>query len=187
VAALLVSCAPTTRLVSSWSDPASTALRDRKVVVVGVLDRSTLRRPFESAFVAELERRGVPAVAGYTLLGEGRVDPDSAAARLRENGVWAVLLTCRLDSDAPSGASGSQDWYGDYSRGLQLAETVESPVGVYRLQSSLHDLASGRRDWSGITETTLQAGDHPADEVRPIIEEVLAGLHKSKLLPSAKH
>jgi len=200
VAIFLGACAPTTRLASSWVDPTHTAHAYRKIAVVGMTPSATLRRQYENAFAAALEKRGTPAVASYTLLGEGQAEQTAADARLRESGVDGVILTRLVDRESrhayvPSQATtphspqtGSGGWYDDYSRGATYATVPADSAAnqIHRLESHLYDLANDRLVWSGVTETVLQPGDRSDDEIRPVIDELLAGMQKSKALPSTK-
>jgi hypothetical protein len=197
---LLGACAPTTRLASSWVDPTQIGHAYRKIAVVGATPQPTLRRQYEGAFVAELERRGTSAVASFALLGEGQAERTAAAARFQEGGVEAVIVTRLVDRESyhayvpshsatphtPPAASGG--WYGAYSMGYSHATAVGDSAAnqVYRLESDLYDLASDRLVWSGITETVLQAGDRSDDEIRPVIDELLTSMQKSKALPTSK-
>src|SRR5690348_4950267 len=81
--AALGSCAATS-LTSSWADPAAANRSFQKVVVVGVTPKSAVRRLYEDEFAAQLHDRGVNAVPSYQLVGEGQLDKDQAAAKLRE-------------------------------------------------------------------------------------------------------
>jgi hypothetical protein len=63
--------------------------------------------------------------------------------------------------------------------------TVENKV--FRLESNLYNLSTEKLAWSGLTETTLMAGDAPDREILPVIDELIAGMSKAKVLPSSKH
>lgn len=199
-AILLGACAPTTRLASSWVDPTQVGHDYRKISVLGATSQPTLRRQYESAFAAELAKRGTSAVASFTLLGEGLADQAAATSRFKDNGVDAVIVTRLVDresyhayvpshSAAPHApADASSGWYGFYSMGFgyERASRDSAANQVYHLESRLYDLASDGLVWSGITETVLQPGDRSDDEIRPIIGELLTGMQKSQVLTTSK-
>jgi len=57
---------------------------------------------------------------------------------------------------------------------------------VFRLESNLYNLSTGKLAWSGLTETTLMSGDAPDREIQPVIDELIAGMQKSKALTPQK-
>jgi hypothetical protein len=197
----LASCAPATRLTSSWTDPTQTGHTYHKVAVVGVTPRTTIRRQYESAFAADLQKHGIPGVTSFSVLGEGQVDSTAAGAFL-QNGVDGVIVTRLVDQETyntyypptystayvPSAYNGG--WYGYYSMGYTYETspgyTVENKV--FRLESNLYNLTSGKLAWSGLTETTLMSGDAPDREIQPVVDELIASMFKSKALtPKGKH
>ena len=62
VAAVLASCAASSRLTSSWADPAASGRTYKKMVVVGVTPQSAMRRMYEDAFASQLKQRGIDTV-----------------------------------------------------------------------------------------------------------------------------
>src|SRR5262245_3747290 len=127
--ASLVSCSARTQLTSSWPDPAAPNHQYEKVVVVGATPRSSVRRMYEDTFAADLKARGIDAVTSYSFSGEGQLDKDAAAAKLKEIGADGVIVTRLVDQEtvqtyypptytnvaAPSAYYGG--WYGYYSMG----------------------------------------------------------------------
>jgi hypothetical protein len=197
----LASCAPATRLTSSWTDPTQTGHHYQKVAVVGVTPRTTIRRQYESVFAADLQKRGIAAVTSFSVLGEGQVD-STAAGAFMQNGVDGVIVTRLVDQETyntyypptystayvPSSYYGG--WYGYYNMGYTYETspgyTVENKV--FRLESNLYNLTSGKLAWSGLTETTLMSGDAPEREIQPVVDELIANMVKSKVLtPKGKH
>lgn len=196
----LASCGPATQLTSSWADPTAANRRYEKIAVVGATPRSPIRRKYEDAFVKELQSRGVPAVPSYQIAGEGQLDKDAAAGKLREAGCDAVIVTRLVDQEtvqtyypptystmaAPSAYYGG--WYGYYSMGY----TYESSPGyvsenkVYRIETNLYDVANDKLAWSGLTETTLMSGEAPEREIQPLIGALLYDMEKHKIISKAK-
>ena len=198
-AAVIASCAASTKLSSSWADPTAANHKFNKVVVVGVTPNSSTRRMYEDDFSAELQARGITPVQSYTIVGEGQIDKDAAAAKLKELGVDGVIVTRLVDKEtvqtyypptystvgAPSAYYGG--WYGYYNMGYSSMSTpgYVSNEKVYRIETNLYDFANDKLAWSGLTETTISSGDAPANEVKPLIATLVYDMEKHKVLPPA--
>ena len=196
----LASCGPATQLTSSWADPTAANRRYEKVAIVGATPRAPIRRKYEDAFAKELEARGITAVPSYQFAGEGQLDKEAAAAKLREVGADAVIVTRLVDQEtvqtyypptystmaAPSAYYGG--WYGYYSMGY----TYESSPGyvaenkVYRIETNLYDVTNDKLAWSGLTETTLMSGEAPENEIMPLISALLYDMEKNKIIVKKK-
>ena len=70
-------------------------------------------------------------------------------------------------------------WDGVYP----LPRAVHLDDEVYRIETNLYDVTSGKLAWSGITETTLMSGDSPDIEIRPQIAALLYDMEKHKVVP----
>jgi len=197
-AASLVSCAASTQLTSSWADPAAAGRSFKKIVVVGVTPKMTIRRKYEDAFVHELQLRGLTAIPSYNVVAaDGKLDKDQAAAKLQEVGADAVLVTRLVDKEqvntyyppsyssvaAPSPYYGG--WYGYYSIGYSYMTSpgyVEENQ-VYRIETNLYDVQGDKLIWSGLTETTLISGDAPETQIDPMIATLAYNMQQHKILP----
>ena len=193
----LASCSARTQLTSSWTDPAAPNHVYKKVVVVGATPRSSVRRMYEDAFAADLKARGIDAVTSYSLSGEGQLDKDAAAAKLKEIGADGVVVTRLVDQEtvqtyypptysnvaAPSAYYGG--WYGYYSMGYSYMSSpgYVAENKVYRIETNLYDLAGDKLAWSGLTETTLTSGEAPESEILPFIQMLTYEMERKKVLP----
>jgi len=198
--AALASCAASTKLTSSWTDPAAANRNFKKVVIVGATPNTAARRMYEDDFSAELKSRGIEPIASYTVVGEGQIDKDAAAAKLKEMGVDGVIVTRLVDKEqvqtyypptystvgAPSAYYGG--WYGYYNMGYSYMSSpgYVSNDKVYRLETNLYDLQNDKLAWSGLTETTIMSGDAPESEVRPLIQALTYNMEEHKVLPKKK-
>ena len=169
--AALVSCAGSTQLTSSWADPAAANRGFKKVVVVGV--------------------------QSYTIMPEGQIDKEAAAAKLREMGVDGVIVTRLIDKEtvqtyypptyssvaAPAPYYGG--WHGYYSMGYDYMSSpgYVAEDHVFQIETNLYDLQNDKLTWSGLTETTLSSGSAPETEVRPFIDLLVYEMEKHKVLP----
>jgi hypothetical protein len=193
----LGSCAAPTQLTTSWADPASANHSYKKVVVVGVTPQASTRRTYEDAFAAELQSRGVTAVASYSFAGEGQIDKDQAIAKLKEVGADAVIVTRLVDKEtvetyypptystvaAPSAYYGG--WYGYYSMGYSYMSSpgYVAQDKVFRIETNLYDVEGDKLMWSGLTETTLSTDTAPETEIRPFIATLVADMEAKKVVP----
>ena len=197
-AAALASCAANTQLTSSWADPAAAGRSYKKIVVVGVTNKSPIRHEYEDAWTRELSARGVEATPSYNFGGPGdKLDKDAAMSKLQEMGADAVLVTRLVDKEtvntyyppsyssvaAPSPYYGG--WYGYYSMGYSYMTSpgyVEENK-VYRIETNLYDVHGDKLIWSGLTETTLISGDAPDSEIAPMIATLSYNMQEKKVLP----
>jgi hypothetical protein len=194
---VLSSCTASTKLSSSWVDPTAPSHQFSKIVVVGVAQNAGVRRKYEDAFVKDLHSRGVNAVPSYQVLGEGRIDKDAAAAKLSEQGVDGVVVTRLVDQQtvntyypptyssvaAPSAYYGG--WYGYYNMGYMSSPGYYSEDKVYRVETNLYDLKNDKLMWSGLTDTTLPAGDAPESQVQSLINTIVYDMEKKQAIPKS--
>jgi len=195
--AALASCTAGTQLTSSWAEPTAAGHTYQKIVVVGATDRAPTRHRYEDAFVTALQQRGLNALASYSVAGDGRLDKDAAAAKLQEIGADAVIVTRLVDQEsyqeyypptyssvaAPSAYYGG--WYGYYSMGYSYQTspgyTVENKV--FRIETNVYDVKNEKLLWSGITETTVAAGESASGEIEPTIVLLVMDMEKHGILP----
>ena len=199
VAAVLASCAASSRLTSSWADPAASGRTYKKMVVVGVTPQAAMRRMYEEAFASQLKQRGIDAIGSYALVGEGKLEKEAAEAKIRESGANAVIVTRLVDQEtvqeyyppsyttvaAPSAYYGG--WYGYYSMGYTYMSSpgYVAENKVFRLETNLYDVGESKLMWSGLTETTLAQGESAQGEIQPVIAALLGDMEKKGVLPKA--
>jgi hypothetical protein len=194
---VLASCAASTQLMHSWADPAAAGHQFKKVVVVGATPQSATRRNYEDAFVQELAMRGVQAVPSYQLVGEGQIDKDAAAQKLRDAGVDGILVTRLVDKSqeqtyypptysavaAPAPYYGG--WYGYYNMGYTYMSSpgYVTTDNVYKIESNLYDMTGDKLVWSGLTQTTLSSDTAPSTEILSFIDVLTYDMEKHKVIP----
>jgi hypothetical protein len=199
VVATLVSCAASSRLTSSWSDPSAAGRAHKKMVVVGVTPQAPIRRMYEDAFASQLKQRGIDAIGSYAVVGEGKLEKEAAEAKIRESGADAVIVTRLVDQEtvqeyyppsyttvaAPSAYYGG--WYGYYSLGYSYMSSpgYVAENKVFRLETNLYDVGESKLLWSGLTETTLAQGESAQGEIQPVIAAVIGDMEKKNVLPKA--
>jgi hypothetical protein len=126
-----------------------------------------------------------------------KADKQAATAVLRESGVDALLLVRLVDqvtyarevqatpSYFISSVSGYEngEWHGYYSLSFMDMGVVwgNSKSEVY-LDSSLFDLKTGQRLWSGLTRTVVKEETDRIGELSALVVKVLAALRKDGLI-----
>ena len=197
VAAMLSSCASSTQLTQSWADPGASNRSFQKLVIVGVSANTTLRRSYEDAFVEALKLRSVPSTPSYTFTGEGPLDRASVNAKVKEMGADAVLVTRLVDQETvsqhyqPGYVSAGPPpayhagWHGYYTLGYKrvAAPGYSAADKIYRLETCMFDTRNDNLLWSGLTQTTLLAGEVPESQVKTFIATLMLDMEKHKLVP----
>jgi hypothetical protein len=194
LAVLLCSCASTS-LKETWKAPDHTGGPVQKIALLGVDDRQMVRQAAEGQFLLQLEQRGQPALRTSELAGlsEIKADKQGAAARFRQAGADSILIVRLVDSTthakevretsrgyAPT-ISGYDpyDWYGYYSLSfMDMGTTRLSVKQDVFLETSLYELANGKRLWSGLTKTTVGEDTDRVEEFKRVAAIVLAGMQK---------
>ena len=99
---LLVACATSTTLTSTWKAPDAQAKSPvgRSIAAVFITDTESLRRAGENALAADLSARGARAFGTYYLLpSESHYDAETAQARLMAAGANAVVTMRVVSTD----------------------------------------------------------------------------------------
>jgi len=195
LAALCYSCAATS-LKSTWKAPDYRGGPVGKIAVLAVDEAGNYRPMLEGQFVAQLQQQGQPAFNTLELLSvpEAKADKQAAAAKLREAGAESVLVVKLLDRVNESSLaarnsgttvttdSGTAGWFEYYtassSRG-RMEQTLR--LNVF-LETSLYDLKSEKKLWSGVTKTVLQEDTDRMAEVAPLVAKVLAAMRTDGLI-----
>ncbi len=197
--ALLCSCTGTS-VKKTWKSPEFAGSPYNKIAVVVLDDRQSLRRKLENRFVTELSTSGASAITTVDILSLPDINTDraAAAAKLRDAGAEAVV-GMRLAASAASfrevrpgaeryaGVTTGYEydtWYNYYSVAyMDMSPTYDSMRQHVYIEISLFDLKSGKRLWSGITQTVLTETMDPVDEIKPLAVKVVAAMRKDGVVP----
>jgi hypothetical protein len=175
------------------------------VAVLTVEERGMIRVGLENRFARELEGSGQVVVRTHELLSlsDIREDRQASASRLLEAGARAILITRLVSSDtrsrsfragpeqyapvttgySPGLPYGPYDWYGYYTVAVQDMSTVWSSQSkqVY-LETSLFDLAEGKRLWSCLTDTVIKESTDRLTEMDQLAKQITDALRKDGLV-----
>jgi len=165
---LLSSCAPSTQLVKTWSDPSLNADTKpfNKVLVIAQLKDDSSRRIAEDKIVAASSRGNF--VASYNYLKPSQNDQNLVVADLLRDGIDGIILMRLTDieksTDYVQGSTYYGGWgyghgyYGGYG-GWGYGGGYYSTPGYYEenktyyVETSLFDVKSNKLLWSGTTST----------------------------------
>lgn len=191
VPTLLSSCA-TTSLVDTWRNPDMTVLKHHKLLLVYISKNDTTSRLYEDVLASELNRRGVAAVSGYTLMPEGkRVNRQLLTRGVEQSGADAVITmqTVRVEQRTTiqpgyeeiypdywyPGAFPRWDMYG-YINGYSYYEPpLISTYEIAKIQVNLFDEQKGKLLWAATIQTS-----EPGNSVS--VSKELAGIVVSSLI-----
>jgi hypothetical protein len=159
----LVACGPSTEMVKSWRDPASTvsASGNQKVLVVGLVKDESSRRIVEDNLVKRLNGKGV---ASYTVLTSEMVKTASEAELEQQlsKGGFTHMLAVRLadiekeTSYVPGTTTG---YYGGYGRYYGYGASMYSTPGYYQedknyfVETTVYSIVPNKLLWTGTTKT----------------------------------
>jgi hypothetical protein len=188
---LLCSCVATS-LKQTWKSPDYHNGPVKKVATVAVDERGEVRRGFENRFVYELQKHGTTALITYDLfsLAEIKADKTTAANHLREAGADAVIILRQVNSgtsyrDVRMGGQVSMpsDWYDYYYSAFNgMSSGYGSLKQTTRLETSLFDLKTGKRIWSGLTDTVTKFDTDRVAEMDKIVGKALAAMRKDGMI-----
>ena len=161
----LCSCASVS-LVDTWRNPAIHPERLQKVLVVSITKKDSSRTIYEDMFQSEFSRRGVEAVAGYTLIPGGeKADWTVLEKAVKQAAAQAVLTvqTIKVEQQTivqPGRATTypsnwypesfpTWDLYGYYGSMAYYGPSYISTYDLATMQVNLFDATTGKLLWAG--------------------------------------
>jgi hypothetical protein len=188
---LVCSCAGTS-LKQTWKSPEYQKGPVNKVAAVAVDDRGMVRQAFENRFVTQLEKHGTSALTTFNLLSPAEIKADKAAAveRLQAAGADSVLIVRLVDStfsysEVHVGSSnwGPYDtWYDYFALAYGIGPSYGSLEQKTSLETSLFELKTGKRIWSGLTDTVSKYNTDRVAEIDKVVAKVVAAMHKDGII-----
>lgn len=184
LAALAVGCA-STKLTSTWRDPALGSLQFRKVVGIALTADPTVRRLAEDEFVRAVGP--AQAVAGYTLVpDEALRDRDRARARLEEAGVdGAVVYRLAAVEDrerwVPPTSYGTLWGYWGWAGPRVWEPGYLTTDQFVQVEITAYSVADARLVWAGRSETINPSSVE--DLIGGVVRVSVDELRREKLIP----
>jgi hypothetical protein len=188
---IITSCA-TTELKNVWREDNYSG-KMKRVLVIGVIKRSGLKRFFEYEMVQQLEIRGIEAIAGYSVLPTDKeADKGIIVSKLKELDADGVLIASLVErkiletyvhghtSYAPPTANfrGFHSYYSrTYRATYSPGYTVKDEVAV--VETNLYDTGSEQLVWSALSQTLV--GGDSNELIRSFVQVMIKDLFKKGL------
>ena len=165
-ATVLLAACQSTSINSAWFDPNFTGGPMKKIDVVAVGTSLAGQRAFEDIFAQKLRNIGVDGVAGWTVIpDEARAAEAPFTTAVTRSGAQGLLVVRLLGVDTRTQVSTTMmpatgptwgGWGGGWGGGFGPAMVPVTQVSQYDLaivETSLHDVATGRVIWAANTQT----------------------------------
>ncbi len=183
IASILAACAPSTKIIGSWSSPDKPATPYENILVAGMSSNLVNRQAFEEELVATLIEDGVNASSSLTLISVGSAKDEEGLAKaleaVRAAGHDGILTVALLDQTsetryvqgtttyAPMGYGGYYGRFGGYY-GYYAPMTYDpgyyTTDKLYYIEVNFYDAKTEHLVWSSQSETTnpsnLEAFSH---------------------------
>jgi predicted phage gp36 major capsid-like protein len=170
VTSILCSCASAS-IVDTWRNPTIRAARLQKVLVVSITKKDANRRVYEDMLINELAKRGVEAVAGYTVIPvSGKSEWTVLQKAVQQAAAQAVLTvqTIKVEQQITvqpgyvntypghwyPEAFPVWDLYGYYGSMANYGPAYVSTYDIATMQVNLFDAASGKLLWAATLESS---------------------------------
>ena len=156
----LMACATkSTKLVSTWRDPAAVGPRKFDKALIVVVDRNpAMRRTVEDRIVARIPN----SVASYTIIPEDQLrDETFVAQKVRDSGFDGAVVMRFLDTQksqqwvpgaGPTYAGGFGGYWGS-SWGATYDPGYMRETTTVTAETSIYDLKANKLIWAGRSET----------------------------------
>jgi hypothetical protein len=184
-AALAAAGCATTRIVSTWRDPALGPVQFRKVVGVALSGDTTLRRLAEDAFVRAVGPD--VAIAGYGVLPDEEMrDRDRARARVEAAGadgavVYRLAGVETRERWVPPTTYGHAWGYWGWAAPMVYEPGYLTTDRYVQVETAVYDVASARLVWAARSETLNPKDAH--DVIDEVVQASVAAMREAKLLP----
>jgi hypothetical protein len=172
--ALSAACA-STELVAHWKDPSVGHLTARKTIIFAPAGDASLRRTAEDELAAQLNARGVQAVASYTLFPDAvRPEDESVRERVKQLG-FDCAVVMRVVSVTRDAVWMPGTWSGPYYAfyGWPSYQGYVTYDTYYRIETNVYRLPDERLVWASATRTVNPSG------VRELVDDTARAVAKS--------
>ncbi len=165
-ASLWIACGTSTKLTAHWGDKEYEKGTIKRVLILGITKRESIRRIFEEDMVEKLEYYGIEGSPSSELFPIGeKLDTTSFRLHFKNEGFDAVLTSQLVSSDKEtryepgygySGYSGyNRGFYGNYgySYNNMYSPGYSYTTTTIKIETHLYDTKTEKLIWSGISET----------------------------------
>jgi hypothetical protein len=188
LAALLLTACASTQKTAEWRDPSYAGQKFDDILVIGVSEKATVRRMFESNLVDELTKKQLTAIPSFSIMAaDEKISKEAIKAAIAGKNIDAVLVTLLVgveqkEAYQPPMYSPGFGYYGHYS----AAYTRVYQPGYYqrydvvKLETTLYDVKTEKPVWSMQSDTI----DPEVDEklIKSAINAVIKALSEQALI-----
>lgn len=164
--ALVVSCAPNTKIIGSWKSPELGSKNFSNIFILGLSDNFINRKTFEEDMSLILKEKGVNSTISVNQIGPGVAIQQKNAEQIEEiikKGNSDAILTMGLidqtsetryvqGSAYPMAGYGFRGYYGYYG-GMAYTPGYYTEDKSYFIEIKLFDIKSNDMVWSAQSET----------------------------------
>ncbi len=186
-----ISGCSSTKMTSTWKDPAFSETKFTKVMIIGVA-RDGKRRLFEDEFVDKLQKNGINAMASYPMfsLEKANSNRDEIKAQMEQNGIDTVIVTRIVDKTTelkyypPSPTYVGppryyyRGWYPYYSMCYTdcFSPGYTQTYDVVKLECNVYNLEEEKLVFSGLSDTTTSSGieNKFPEIIKVLVKNILA-------------
>ena len=198
LAALLCSCAATT-IKKTWKAPEHRDAPFARLAVIVIDERGFLRQGFENRYVTQLQNDGATGYTTFNLLPLQDINQDKAAAaeKLKTVGAQAAIVMRLMDTATIYHESrpGSEQ-YADVVNGFEMGTWYNYWTVAYQdmsptfgnlkmkifLETSIFDLNTAKRIWSGLSQTTIPESMDRVAEMDEIVAKFLTAMRRDGMI-----
>ena len=175
----------------TWKSPSYSGGPVAKIAVLVKSDRDFYRQAIENYFASILNEQGQNAFTTHDLFGLSAIKADRAAAvaRLRQSGADSVLVVRLIDAPtysrqatvtSPAFTSSAAESYGYLVMETDASwNTLQSDVYI---ESSLYQLGTSERLWSGVTRTVLKENTDSVAKIEPLAKMLFAQMRQDGII-----
>jgi hypothetical protein len=174
---LATSCGTSTEMAGTWRDPAYVPAPEgvKKVMVIGIGENDLRIKSFEDQFGRKFLARKLEVVHGSSVIPRDTVSRDELARLVRETGsdlaITSRLVGMEKETEYVPGSSyyapvGGYSFTPYYYSSYAMVHDPGYMVTykIYKVETNVYDVATGKMVWSGLSETTDPANAQDAIE-----------------------
>jgi len=198
LAGLTVGYCKSTKLLTSWKNPNCASQRFHKILVIGMSNNPSTRSDFEDALSLKIERNGIEAVPGNSILlrpDNSKLDLDYLKAQIREHHIDAVVVArlVKVDKNVTHIPGQSyvipygyyRSFYGYYGAVYQQVYTPDylREDTTVRVETNLYATTppDGELIWTGTSDTFNPKSAHKV--IDALVKLVVKELEREAILP----
>lgn len=192
---LFITGCASTHIISAWKNPEYEAGQIRKVAVIGVFRRPTLRHYFEEEFARRLKAENIETVPGYSVIKNEKMPEEALIAKIKGLNIDALLISRIVDKKTIETYYPPQtryigpprpyyhNWYRYYRDSYNYVVTPGYTVRqkIVKIETSIYDTKTGNLVWSALSES--YADSPTIKDVESFIAVLMEEMKSQGMLP----